>query len=177
MKISPFFVTLLAIFSAQNAFSESWYEGNFKARIIEQGVVTEITTSCDAKGSCNLLLVSEASKNYPLKLNEPVKNTYSVELPNNNLNFTRRAVKSNPDQYNSKVHGAFLSQIKSLIDGDRKFTDCLDLKKSEQGSTLICSLSGKSAANEGPVLLMSTMNPTCVNQVFCAFLFVPLFRE
>jgi hypothetical protein len=176
-RLPFFFIALIVSFAAQSAVGANWFEGNFKARIFDESGATNITASCDAKGSCNLLLVQEAYKDYAEKLSEPVKNGYGVELPNNNLEFTRRVAKANPDQYSSKRFGSLLTPIRSLIESDRKFTDCLDLKKAQAGSMLLCAISGKSVANEGPMLLMTTMNPTCMNQVFCAYFFIPLTRE
>ena len=156
-----------------------WYQGAFAGQFNDGPVRNEITVKCSESRACSLRIAptsgpTSAKPNTAATSSAPL---VLATIPNNNLDFVRRAVRQDPNLFNDPVEGPLLAPLKSaLSDGDR-LTECLDVSTDSSKSLLLCSRASDSSARSSVLLLLITMKPTCSRGAFCAYYFVPLNRS
>jgi hypothetical protein len=99
-----------------------------------------------------------------------------VLVPNNNLEFARRAIRQDPNLFNHPAEGPLLTQFKDILTGDNKLSQCLDISSNASRSELLCSQTNDESARTSVLLLLAVLNSSCTTGVFCGYFFVPLQR-
>ena len=158
--------------------SAPWYQGAFAGTFPSPGATEAFSLRCSAAGKCELQVSAQAeqgaarTERIPTKVAVPL----AAMLPNNNLEFTRRALLNNPAHAQDPRYRLLLDQLRPILAVESSFADCVDISQEAPGYAALCSLASDPRANSQLVLLLSTLNPSCGKQLFCAYYFIPLQR-
>jgi hypothetical protein len=153
-----------------------WYVGEFHGSKSQDGkILPQMSVSCERDKPCAVYTkqAGASPKTTEILINKPpIK--LGIDIPNNNLEITRRAVSDRPALYQDSNFGPLLTPLRSVLESQAKFAECVDLDDTE--AFLLCSLSTDPKAIKSVMLLAITMNGACGNLPFCAYYFVPLER-
>jgi hypothetical protein len=100
-----------------------------------------------------------------------------VDIANNNLNYTRNHLKIHPDAILSQKDGASLLSIQSVLESPNTLTECIDVSTAQRTEFLLCKLSIEISSQPSALLLLNTMNSSCGKSAFCAYYFIPMYRQ
>jgi hypothetical protein len=151
-----------------------WYAGEFHTSKQQDKTQPQMSVLCKLDEAC-AVYSNEAGDPRPVQI--PIKKPptrLDVRIPNNNLQLTRQAVSNRPALYEDRNFGSLLTPLRSVLESQAKFAECVDLDGT--GSLALCSLSTDPKAVKSIMLLSITMNGTCGNLPFCAYYFIPLER-
>jgi hypothetical protein len=163
---------LLAACSAVPA-GTPWFIGTFAARPIDGGGTTRTTVTCVAPSDCEFVVERPAA--VPERIRTTGAQHFDAAIPNNNLERTRSVVAADLALYDHRDHGPLLRALRPVLEGRQHFSDCIDLSQSQDRSLAMCALGSGAAAV--PLLLVTTMNPSCGRLPFCAYYFFPMERR
>ncbi len=154
-----------------------WFIGHFTASYVDARGTSEFSVTCSTVPDCETTIEETTPrKTAPQKILSKNAQRVNVDVVNNNLQAVRAAVAANPKLYDHINDGPLLRRMRPVIESGGKFTECLGVAPDGGDSIALCQHS--SASQKTPVLLFSTMKPTCAdNTAFCAYYLLPLNRQ
>jgi hypothetical protein len=160
-----------------HAASAQWYVGTFTGVIPHDSGQTTVTVTCKSGTQCEYSLRESASAAdaFAPKSLDAVQEI-DVAIMNNNLDFTRNAVKGDPAAYDNPREGMLLRALRTLLEYPVRFDACVGQPEKDGAWGRICRVDDPSPRLPEAVLAVTTMNPTCRGQRFCAYYFFPLRR-
>ena len=174
LRASTEVLVLAFAVSTTPAVAAPWFVGAFQSPA-DTTAESQMAVVCRAGERCTVTVARAGSQPRPVEIpiQAPPK-LLDPEIPNNNLDGTRKAAADNPDWYKHPSFGPVLAPLRAALQSGARFSECADLDGT--GYLALCSLSSDRAATEGAMLLISTMNGSCGSLPFCAYYFVPLDR-
>lgn len=154
-----------------------WNVGKFQGSLADSETTSEFTVTCTKTDICALSIRQTRPKSGAAPITSTTQpSQYSVEIPNNNLEHTRKAISADPSLYSDGQNGQLLRAIRPLLGSEATFEQCIDVGV-DRYSQILCSISDDKAATKQVILLLATMNGTCSGQPFCAYFFMLLNRQ
>ena len=156
--------------------ASNWFVGEFVGEMRQGTVIDHWSLKCRLGEKCALAIKQGARPDAPdtmLPMKLPVQR--ETEIPNNNLNGTRQAVREKPELYQDKTEGPLLEPLLKILDSQAKFEQCVDIAAEVDMS--LCSLSTDPKATESSVLIFGTMKGRCGSSPFCAYYYQILRRQ
>jgi hypothetical protein len=158
--------------------NERWHIGTFSGQLTNGNERTAITVTCDSQSVCEYAFATLPQAPGPVNRSRANNvQVIDVTIPNNNLLFTRNAVRADPEAYSHKSDGFILRELRTLLESQATFDACVGVPESAGAWGRLCKLDTEDATLPTAVLLVTTMNPTCNGKRFCAYYIFPLRRS
>ena len=154
----------------------AWYSGHFTGDYADARSTSDFSVTCSAVPDCETTIQEITPRRIaPQKILSKSAPRVSVDILNTNLRSVQSAVAAHPERYKDANEGPLLRRLRPVIDSGGRFTECLGVAPDGGNSIALCLHSdGK---QQVPVLLFSTMKPTCTDGAFCAYYVMPLVRQ
>lgn len=178
-RVPTFFAVLgLAACATSQGRSTPWYQGSFTGAFPTSEATEIFSLLCPATGKCDLQFNAQVDQGATKAESIPTKPPVPMAtlVPNNNLDFTRRALLNNPAHAQDPRYRLLLSKLRPILATESGFANCVDISQDAPGYAVLCALVSDADAKGQLLLLLSTMNPSCGKQLFCAYYFIPLQR-
>lgn len=156
------------------AVAAPWFMGEFRSAA-DAMPDSQMAVVCRVGERCTVTVARAGSQPRPVEvpIQAPPK-LLDPEIPNSNLDGTRKAAADKPDWYTHPSFGPVLTPLRAALQSGAQFAECADVDGTAY--LALCSLTSDRAATKGVMLLISTMNASCGSLPFCAYYFVPLNR-
>lgn len=161
---------------------EGTFVGEFQGSPSLNDSFAKLTVTCSGTLTCSLVAEQPgpaSTSRSATRLLDRQAVSMNPQIPNANLDHTREFVSSTPEQEVRKDALPLLHELRELLGGRDRFVSCVSASKgaNQPDDFALCTTSSDPAATKSLYLLVSTMNPSCTGQPFCAYLFLPLLRR
>jgi len=178
------FVWLAALFFASSAFSQSqaapnahWHIGSFTGTVNEGTETMSIALVCPSGTKCEYTIKVRPQKpGYDMTERAENVEVLSIEIPNNSLMHTRRAVSSDPSLYSNGRDSPLLLALRPLLESKKSFTRCVGVSELNGAWGMLCEIDSESVNLPNAALLLANMSSSCDHQPFCSRFIFPLWR-
>lgn len=170
-----FLLVLLGWLCSASLHAAPWFIGEFRGAKPEGPADMQMSVTCNPGERCKVLATrfNGTTTEAGIPITAPPK-ALDPAIPNNNLETTRERVTATPDWYKDPSYGPILTPIRSFLQSQERFSECVDLDGTAYFA--MCSLSTDREGRKSVVFLMSTMNGSCGRLPYCAYYFLPLER-
>jgi hypothetical protein len=153
-----------------------WHIGKFSNRTGPDSAANSVSVRCSGASDCEYFFLKESAPTSSSVIR--TRNIEQIEpsVPNGNLAHIRRAVAETPNEYESSRNGRLLRNLRPVLESTAKLEACMGEPEMKGAWGIICKIDQHGPALPDAMLLITTMNPTCNRQVFCAYYMFPLWR-